>query len=46
MSLVLRRTAIFVFIVLVWALVVSAVAHASTRETGPIEGSAPIIVLR
>lgn len=32
MALVLRRTALFVFIVLMWALVAAAVAHASARE--------------
>jgi lipoprotein-anchoring transpeptidase ErfK/SrfK len=41
MSLVLRRTALFVFIVLVWALIAAAVAHASTREIVPMEGYAP-----
>ena len=38
MSLVLRRTALFVVIVLVWALVAAAVAHASVREIAPIDG--------
>lgn len=32
MALVLRRTALFVFIVLMWALVAAAVARASARE--------------
>jgi len=41
MSLVLRRTALFVFIVLVWALIAAAVAHASTREIVPMNGYAP-----
>ena len=40
MSLVLRRTALFVVIVLVWALVAAAVAHASVREIAPIDGCA------
>ena len=41
MSLVLRRTALFVFIVLVWALIAAAVAHASTRDITPMNGYAP-----
>jgi lipoprotein-anchoring transpeptidase ErfK/SrfK len=40
MSLVLRRTALFVFIVLMWAFVVAA-ARASTRELVPLSGFAP-----
>jgi lipoprotein-anchoring transpeptidase ErfK/SrfK len=40
MSLVLRRTALFVFIVLMWALVVAA-ARASTHEVVPLSGFAP-----
>ncbi len=41
MSMVLRRTALFVFIVLVWALIAAAVAHASVRQVVPINGYAP-----
>ncbi|HZT51021.1 MAG TPA: L,D-transpeptidase [Stellaceae bacterium] len=40
MSLVLRRTALFVFIVLIWAVVVAA-ARASTRDVVPLSGFAP-----
>jgi lipoprotein-anchoring transpeptidase ErfK/SrfK len=40
MSLVLRRTALFVFIVLIWAVVVAA-ARASTRDLVPLSGFAP-----
>ena len=40
MTLVLRRTALFVFIVLTWALLVAA-ARASTREIVPLSGFAP-----
>ena len=40
MTLVLRRTALFVFIVLMWAFVVAA-ARASTRDIVPITGFAP-----
>jgi len=43
MALVLRRTALFVFIVLIWALIAAAVAHASSRETAP---ATPVLVLR
>lgn len=41
MSMVLRRTALFVFIVLVWALIAAAVAHASARNVVPMNGYAP-----
>lgn len=40
MSLVLRRTALFVFIVLMWAFVVAA-ARASTRDIVPLPGFKP-----
>ena len=40
MSLVLRRTALFVFIVVMWAFVVAA-ARASTRDIVPLSGFAP-----
>ena len=40
MILVLRRTALFVFIVLMWALVVAA-ARASTRDVVPLSGFRP-----
>ena len=40
MVLVLRRTALFVFIVLVWAFAVAA-ARASTRDIVPMAGFAP-----
>ena len=40
MSLVLRRTALFVFIVLIWAMIVAA-ARASTRDVVPLSGFAP-----
>ena len=40
MSLVLRRTALFVFIVVMWAFVVAA-ARASTRDIVPMSGFAP-----
>ncbi len=43
MALVLRRTALFVFIVLIWALIAAAVAHASTHE---IALSTPVLLLR
>jgi methionine-rich copper-binding protein CopC len=48
MSLVLRRTALFVFIVLIWALVAAAVAHASVREIMPAAERmpTPVAVLR
>jgi hypothetical protein len=49
MSLVLRRTALFVFIVLIWALVAAAVAHASARGILAIDAdasTAPAFVLR
>jgi lipoprotein-anchoring transpeptidase ErfK/SrfK len=40
MTLVLRRTALFVFIVLTWAFVVAA-ARASTHDIVPLAGFAP-----
>jgi lipoprotein-anchoring transpeptidase ErfK/SrfK len=40
MSLVLRRTALFLFIVLTWTLLVAA-ARASTRDIVPLSGFAP-----
>lgn len=40
MTLVLRRTALFVFIVLMWAFVVAA-ARASTHDIVPMSGFAP-----
>lgn len=40
MFLVLRRTVLFVFIVLMWAMVVAA-ARASTRDVVPLSGFAP-----
>lgn len=40
MILVLRRTALFVFIVLMWALVVAA-ARASTHDIVPLPGFKP-----
>jgi len=41
MSLVLRRTALFVIFVLVWALLAAIVAHASTHDVVPFSGFAP-----
>jgi lipoprotein-anchoring transpeptidase ErfK/SrfK len=42
MALVLiRRTAIFVFIVVMWALLSAAVAHAAARDVVPLPGFAP-----
>jgi hypothetical protein len=46
MALVLRRTALFVFIVLIWALIAAAVAHASPRETAPGRAGTPFLTLR
>ena len=40
MVLVLRRTALFVFIVVMWAFVAAA-ARASTRDVVPLSGFAP-----
>jgi lipoprotein-anchoring transpeptidase ErfK/SrfK len=37
----IRRTAIFVFIVLMWAIVAAAVAHATPRDIVPLPGFAP-----
>lgn len=46
MALVLRRTALFVVIVVVWALIAAAVAHAAAREV-PLTGYPPgAIVVR
>jgi hypothetical protein len=44
MSLVLRRTALFVFIVLVWALIAAAVAHASARRMAGVPPSAAAVL--
>jgi len=41
MALMLRRAAIFIFIILLWALLAAAVAQAATREVVPFEGFAP-----
>ena len=41
MVLVLRRTALFVAIVLAWALPAAAVAHSATRDIVPIAGFSP-----
>jgi len=41
MVVVLRRTAIFVAIVLAWALLAAAVSHAATRDIVPISGFRP-----
>jgi lipoprotein-anchoring transpeptidase ErfK/SrfK len=41
MAIVLRRTALFVTFVLLWALVAAAVAHASTRQVVVFEGYPP-----
>jgi lipoprotein-anchoring transpeptidase ErfK/SrfK len=41
MTLMLRRTALFVFIILMWALLAAAVAHAETHEVVPFAGFSP-----
>jgi lipoprotein-anchoring transpeptidase ErfK/SrfK len=41
MTLVLRRTALFFFIVLMWALLAAAMAHSATRDIVPLPGFAP-----
>lgn len=41
MTLVLRRTAIFVVIVVMWALLAAAMAHASPRDIVSFSGFAP-----
>lgn len=40
-ALVLRRTALFVVIVLMWALVAAAIAHAAPRDVVAFSGFAP-----
>jgi hypothetical protein len=46
MALVLRRTALFVFIVLIWALIAAVVAHASTREIASGSRGTSFLTLR
>jgi len=41
MTLVLKRTALFVFIVLLWVLVAAAIAHAAPRDIVAMPGFAP-----
>jgi lipoprotein-anchoring transpeptidase ErfK/SrfK len=41
MALVLRRTAIFVAIIMFFALLAAALAHATTRDVVPLPGFAP-----
>jgi lipoprotein-anchoring transpeptidase ErfK/SrfK len=41
MSLVLRRTAVFVAFVLIWAFLAAVVAHAATRDVVGFSGFAP-----
>lgn len=41
MALVLRRTALFVFIILIWAVLAAAVANSAPREVVAFQGFAP-----
>ena len=41
MTLVLKRTALFVFIILLWVLVAAAIARATTRDVVYLSGFAP-----
>lgn len=41
MALVLRRAALFFFIVMAWAMLAAVVAHASRRDVVPLPGFAP-----
>ena len=41
MGVLLRRAALFVAIVLMWALLTAAIAHSATREIVPMPGFAP-----
>jgi lipoprotein-anchoring transpeptidase ErfK/SrfK len=41
MGVLLKRAALFVAIVLMWALLTAAIAHAATREIVPMPGFAP-----